>query len=257
MAYTERLARAEIAAWPDSRYEFTDYIDDDGMDPDPIPINVTVTVAGDSLDVDFEGTAPQVRGAINATGSFARSAVYACVRGLMDTGIPNNGGYFRPISVQVPEGSVINPKLPAAVAARGLTGFRMANAIFGALAQAAPHRVPACEAGGDTGIRIAGYDGDGRAFVFLEVLHASWGADRTVTASTAAPARWRTSRTTRSRRWRATTRCASTSTPSCRIAEVRAGSGADWAWSGSTSLTSTPAADPTSSQGGAPRVITA
>jgi N-methylhydantoinase B len=175
MAYTERLARAEIAAWPDGRFEFTDYIDDDGMDPDPIPIRVTVTVAGESLDVDFEGTAPQVRGAINATGSFARSAVYACVRGLMDAGIPNNGGYFRPISVRVPAGSVINPKLPAAVAARGLTGFRMANAIFGALAQAAPHRVPACEAGGDTGITIAGYDDDGQAFVFLEFLHASWG----------------------------------------------------------------------------------
>jgi N-methylhydantoinase B len=175
MAYTERLARAEIAAWPDGRYEFTDYIDDDGMDPDPIPIRVAITVTGDSLEVDFEGTAPQVRGAINATGSFARSAVYACVRGLMSADIPNNGGYFRPITVKVPGGSVINPNLPAAVAARGLTGFRLANAIFGALAQAAPHRVPACEAGGDTGITIAGYDDDGQAFVFLEFLHASWG----------------------------------------------------------------------------------
>jgi len=175
MAYTERLARAEIAAWPDGRYEFTDYIDDDGIDPDPIPIKATVTVSGDDLEVDFEGTAPQVKGAINATGSFARSAVYACVRGLMHAGIPNNGGYFRPITVKVPEGSVINPNLPAAVAARGLTGFRLVNAVFGALAQVAPHRVPACESGGDTGITIAGYHDDGRAFVFLEFLHASWG----------------------------------------------------------------------------------
>ena len=175
MAYTERLARAEIAAWPDGDYDFVDYIDDDGLDPDPIPIKVRVTVHGDSLTVDFEGTAPQVRGALNATGSFARSAVYACVRGLMDAGIPNNGGYFRPITVRVPEGTVINPHLPAAVAARGLTGFRLANAIFGALAQAAPHRVPACESGGDTGITIGGYDDDRRPFVFLEFLHGSWG----------------------------------------------------------------------------------
>jgi N-methylhydantoinase B len=116
-----------------------------------------------------------VRGAINATGSFARSAVYACVRGLMDPGIPNNGGYFRPIRVCVPEGSVINPRLPAATAARGLTGFRLANAIFGALAQVAPWRVPACESGGDTGITIGGYDEGRRAFVFLEFLHGSWG----------------------------------------------------------------------------------
>src|SRR5436190_10714809 len=175
MTYTERLARAEIASWPDGRYAFTDYIDDDGIDPDPIPITATVTVAGDGLEVDFAGTASQVRGAINATGSFARSAVYACVRALMDAGIPNNGGYFRPIAVKVPSHSLINPDLPAPVAARGLTGFRLVNAIFGALAQAAPHRVPACESGGDTGITIGGYYEDGRPFVFLEFLHASWG----------------------------------------------------------------------------------
>lgn len=175
LAYTERLARAEIGTWPDGAYSFTDYIDDDGLDPEPIPIRVQVTVRGDTLEVDFAGTAPQVRGAINATGSFARSAVYACVRGLMDPGLPNNGGYFRPIRVHVPEGTVINPHLPAATAARGLTGFRMANAIFGALAQAVPDRVPACEAGGDTGITIGGYDAQRRPFVFLEFLHGSWG----------------------------------------------------------------------------------
>jgi N-methylhydantoinase B len=175
MAYTERLARAEIAQWPDGVYSFTDYIDDDGMDPDPIPIAVTVTVAGDSLHVDFTGTAPQVRGAINATGSFAKSAVYACVRALMSSGIPNNGGYFRPITFTIPSRSVINPDLPAPVAARGLTGFRMTNAILGALAPVAPDRMPACESGGDTGITIAGYYEDDRAFVFLEFLHASWG----------------------------------------------------------------------------------
>jgi N-methylhydantoinase B len=175
LAYTERLARATIAGWPDGEYRFTDYIDDDGLDPEPIPIRVRITVHGDTLEVDFAGTAPQVRGAINATGSFARSAVYACVRGLMDPGLPNNGGYFRPIRVRVPEGTVINPHLPAATAARGLTGFRLANAVFGALAQAVPERVPACEAGGDTGITIGGYDDQRRPFVFLEFLHGSWG----------------------------------------------------------------------------------
>ena len=175
MAYTERLARAEIAAWPDGVYSFTDYIDDDGMDPEPIPIAVTATVAGDSLEIDFAGTSPQVRGAINATASFAKSAVYACVRALMSAGIPNNGGYFRPIAVKVPARSVINPDLPAPVAARGLTGFRMTNAVLGALAQVVPDKMPACESGGDTGITIAGYYDDDRAFVFLEFLHASWG----------------------------------------------------------------------------------
>jgi N-methylhydantoinase B len=93
----------------------------------------------------------------------------------MDSGMPNNGGYFRPIRVRVPPGTVINPHLPAAVAARGLTGFRIANALFGALAQIAPDKVPACESGGDTGITIGGYDNQRQPFVFLEFLHGSWG----------------------------------------------------------------------------------
>jgi N-methylhydantoinase B len=61
------------------------------------------------------------------------------------------------------------------VAARGLTGFRLANALFGALAQVAPDRVFACEVGGDTGVSIGGYDADRRPFVFLEFLFGSWG----------------------------------------------------------------------------------
>jgi N-methylhydantoinase B len=69
----------------------------------------------------------------------------------------------------------VNPVLPASVAARGLTGFRLANALFGALAQIAPDRVFACEVGGDTGVSFGGYDAERRPFVFLEFLFGSWG----------------------------------------------------------------------------------
>ncbi|HEY8477746.1 MAG TPA: hydantoinase B/oxoprolinase family protein, partial [Chloroflexota bacterium] len=173
--YSERLARVEIAKLPDGRYEFVDYLDDDGIDPDPIPIRVAVTVAGDRMTVDFTGSAPQVKGAINSVLSFTKSTAYACVRCLMPPTIPNNEGYFRAISVHAPSGTIVNPLPPAAVAARGLTAFRIANAVFGALAQLAPDRVPACEVGGDTGISMGGYDADRRAFVFLEFLFCSWG----------------------------------------------------------------------------------
>ncbi|RMF91449.1 MAG: hydantoinase B/oxoprolinase family protein, partial [Nitrospinota bacterium] len=88
--YTERLARAEIAAMPDGEYSFTDYIDNDGIDPDPILLQVRVTVHGDTMTVDFSGTSPQVKGAINSTFSFTKSAVYLSVRCIMDAHIPNN-----------------------------------------------------------------------------------------------------------------------------------------------------------------------
>lgn len=171
----ERLARAAIARMPDGRYEFTDWIDEDGIDPDPIPLRVALTVAGDRLTADFTGSAPQVRGGINSPLPFTKSAVYATVRHLIGGDPPNNEGYFRPIEVIAPAGTIVNPVMPAAVAARGLTGFRLANALFGALAQIAPDRVFACEVGGDTGVSFGGYDAARRPFVFLEFLFGSWG----------------------------------------------------------------------------------
>jgi N-methylhydantoinase B len=175
LAQAERLARTAISRMPDGTYEFTDWLDDDGIDPDPIPLTVALTVAGDRLIADFTGSAPQVRGGINSPLPFTKSAVYATVRHLIGGDPPNNEGYFRPIEVIAPPGTIVNPVMPAAVAARGLTGFRLANALFGALAQIAPDRVFACEVGGDTGVSFGGYDRERRPFVFLEFLFGSWG----------------------------------------------------------------------------------
>ncbi len=173
--YAEARARLAIRDIPDGVYRFTDYLDDDGIDPGPIPIQVELRVRGERLAVDFAGSSPQVRGAINCAQSFTKSAAYACVRCVLPPDIPNNEGYARPIQVTAPAGTIVNPRPPAAVAARGLTGFRIANAVLGALAQAAPDRVPAAEAGGDTGVSLAGYDANGDPFVLLEFLFASWG----------------------------------------------------------------------------------
>ena len=171
----ERLARNAIADMPDGTYRFTDWIDDDGIDDEPIPITVAITVAGEEMLVDFTGSAPQVRGAINSPLPFTKSAVYACVRHLIGGEPPNNEGYFRPITVTAPAASVVNPVLPASVAARGLTAFRIANAVFGALARIAPDRVFACESGGDTGVSYGGYDADRKPFVFVEFVYGGWG----------------------------------------------------------------------------------
>jgi N-methylhydantoinase B len=116
-----------------------------------------------------------VRGAINCPLAFARSVVLAGVRCILDERIPNDGGFHRPIEVVAPEGCIVNPILPAPVAARGLTGFRLANVVFGARAQVAPDRVPAAESGGDTGISLAGYYPDRRPFVYVEFLCGGWG----------------------------------------------------------------------------------
>lgn len=175
--YSEREARRTIRGIPDGTYRFIDHLDDDGVHSDrPVKIEVAVTVAGDSLTVDLSGTSAQVDGAINSTLSFAKSAVYFAVRAIMDSEVPNNAGFFRPIRVVAPPGCLFNPRPPAAVAARGVSGFRLVDALFGALAQAVPGSVRAAGEGGTTSYSIGERDGEGRFVLFREALMGAWGA---------------------------------------------------------------------------------
>ena len=171
--YTERLTRAELAALPQGVAEYSDYIDDDGIDPGPIKIQLKLTFSGDEVVADFTGTSPQCKGSINPNFAFTQSCVYAVIRCLLSPELPNNAGYFRPITVYAPEGSYVNPMHPAPVAARGLGGFRVLQTVFGALAQLNPDRIPACWGGGELGISIAGYYPDRKPFVFLEFHNVS------------------------------------------------------------------------------------
>jgi N-methylhydantoinase B len=174
--YTERFTRAEIAKLPKGTWRFVDHLDGDGIDARPIRFEATVTIGADHIVIDFTGSSPQVRGAINCVYPFTLSTALACVRSIVDLSIPNNAGYFRPIKVIAPEGSVVNPRPPAAVAARGITGIRIADTVFGALAQAVPHILPACGSNlPDVGVSFGGTDERGKSFVYLEFLLASWG----------------------------------------------------------------------------------
>jgi len=174
--YGEALTRKAIAAWPDGEYRFTDFIDGDGFSPDPIPIACRITVAGDSVAVDFAGSSPQVKGAINATLSFVKSATYIAIRCALDLDVPNNSGVYRCIAVTAPEGSILNPRMPAPVAARALTGYRVVDTVMGALAQIAPGRLMAAGEGGNTVVAIGGYQGAERQpFVLVDMINGAWG----------------------------------------------------------------------------------
>ena len=133
LAYSERAARQTIRSIPDGVYRYTDFLDDDGVHPDrPVPIRVAVEVRDDEVTFDFAGSSPQVAGAINCMLSFVKSAVYFALRSVMSSDAPNNAGFFRPITVKAELGSILNPRSPGACAARGVTGFRVIDAITGA-----------------------------------------------------------------------------------------------------------------------------
>ena len=124
---------------------------------------------------DWTGTSPQVKGAINNTLSFTKAASYTAIRSVLPEGIPNNEGVFRAIEVKAPAGTIANAVLPAACAARGLTGLRMTDCCFGALAMMLPDRVPAASDGGATCITIGGYYADRRPFIYADFTSGTWG----------------------------------------------------------------------------------
>ena len=172
----EGTMRAELAALPDGVCTFTDYIDGVGDDPVPIPISVRVEIAGDEAFVDFEGTSHQVEASINCPVGMVYAACYCAFRGIVSADIPNCEGYVAPIHVNAPPGTVVNPVLPAACGARGVVGYRVYDALMGALAGLVPDRVVAAGEGGPTLVALGGYDRDRRPFGTTEVLVGTWGA---------------------------------------------------------------------------------
>lgn len=173
--YAERLTREEIRRWPKGTFHFEDFIDDDGLSPEPIPIRVALTVHEDRVSVDYTGSSPQVRAAINSTLSYTKSCTYLSVRCALKGDVPNNAGVFRCIEVHVPEGTVLNPIEPAAVAARALTGYRVFDAMLGALAQVVPDRIPAAGEGGNTVVCLSGKKDDGSGYIIVDMICGAWG----------------------------------------------------------------------------------
>ena len=173
--YTEMLTRQEIATFPEGTYSFTDYLDDDGVHEDPVPISVSIEIRDGEVTLDFEGSSPQVRASLNNTLSFTKSNSYAAMRALFRSDIPNNAGFFRPINVRAPLGSILNCVLPAATGTRGLTGFRVLDAVFGALAPALPDRVMGASDGGLSLVTVGGVRPGGERFSVVELISGAWG----------------------------------------------------------------------------------
>ncbi|MFP8958506.1 hydantoinase B/oxoprolinase family protein [Natrialbaceae archaeon A-CW3] len=175
--YSERRMRAEIEELPDGTYAFSDVLDDDGQGATDIPIEATVTVDGDSIAVDFEGSAPQTTGAVNAVFAVTASATYYAVRCVTDPDIPPNDGAYRPVEITAPEGTVVNASPPAAVVGGNLeVSQRVTDVILGALAAVAPERAVAAGQGTMNNVTFGGTDPrDGTPYAFYETQGGGFG----------------------------------------------------------------------------------
>ncbi len=178
LTYSERMTRQLLSQLPDGEYRFTDYLDDDGAGASQIPIQVCVRIRGDRAVVDFDGSAPQQTGSVNAVYAITLSAVFYVFRCLIGLDIPNNSGCLAPIEVHVPEGSVVNARPPAPVAGGNVeTVQRIVDVLLGALADACPDRVPAASQGTMNNVTIGGWDSfRGQPFTYYETIGGGMGA---------------------------------------------------------------------------------
>lgn len=176
--YSERMMRAALADLPRGKFYFEDCLDDDGVQSHPVWIRVRVTI-GDQVVVDFSASDPQAGGPVNANYAVTVAAVMYVFRCLVKEEIPFTAGILRPIRVIAPEGTVVNAKAPAAMAAGNVeTSQRITDVLLGALGKAIPERIPAASSGTMNNLSFGGWDSTrNRPFAYYETIAGGMGAN--------------------------------------------------------------------------------
>jgi N-methylhydantoinase B len=172
----EKLARRELAELPKGTYFAEDWMDDDGLSEEPIYVCVAVTITDEAFIADFTGSAPQVRGPINCTRTRLHSACRAIFKAVTDPQTPANDGWFRPLQVICPEGTVFTAQRPAPVSTYWETGAYAVDLLWHALFPVLPDRLTAGHSLSVCGTIISGADETGRSFILVEPQAGGWGA---------------------------------------------------------------------------------
>jgi N-methylhydantoinase B len=176
-AYTENRVRQAIAAWPDGESEGESFVDHDGIDlTKPIRIHVKVTKRADRLYFDFSASSDQTQGPANIRPPLVRAACAYCLVALVDRFLPINQGLARVIEATFRDGSVVNPRFPAAVNTYMPTALTAAEAILRALAPFVPDKQIA-GGSGSAALVLGGRDTQSnRAYVHYEIFSGGTGA---------------------------------------------------------------------------------
>ncbi|MCD7107918.1 hydantoinase B/oxoprolinase family protein [Rhizobium sp. DKSPLA3] len=176
LATSEASARAAILALPDGVYTATDVIDGDGVTDAPIDVTVTITIAADRIIADFTGCPPAVAGPINCARGALQSAVKTIVKALIDPQAPSNEGWFRPLDVLCPPGTVFTAEKPSPTGWYYEGSVHASELLWKALAPLKPGRFSAGSYSSLCVVYISGRDDTGAPFIHIEPQHGGWGA---------------------------------------------------------------------------------
>lgn len=175
---SEALVRKRIAALPKGRYEAEAFLDDDGVNPDKtLPVKVAVTIRDDSIEVDFTGTALQTQGPLNSGRSGGLAAARVAFKSALAPHLPPNEGAFRPLSIVLPEGTMISAVDNAAMSFWNLALKTVIDTIYLALSQAMPDQMPAAHHAQQGMYTFYGRDAaTGVRYSTLDTTLGGWGA---------------------------------------------------------------------------------
>jgi N-methylhydantoinase B len=172
-ARSERAMREAIRAVPDGTYRYAFRTDGTGA---PFDFKVALTVRRDEIVADFTGTSPQQPRAINCVLAYTYAMTAYAIRCALLPGLPNNEGMYRPIAVKAPEGSLLNPRFPAAVVSRATTGHYVPALVLGALHQVIPGRVMASAGSPLWAVSQSGTRDDGKPYTTVLFFNGGLGA---------------------------------------------------------------------------------
>jgi N-methylhydantoinase B len=173
---TEKSMREEIEKIPDGIYKAEGIIEQMKGQKDVV-IKAAVEVKGSDITVDLDGSSPQVNWGGNVVYNFTYAYVFMAMKSMFGPDIPNNDGCARPLKLSAPEGSVVNCKFPAAVAARLVIGHFITEIIYRALSGALPDKVIAASGGTPAQMNVFyGKRNDGRPWHSVIIRGGGMGA---------------------------------------------------------------------------------
>ena len=178
LVYAERRMRAAIETLPLGSWQGQALIDNDVRGDTPLVIKAKVSVLpGGTVELDFEGSAPQVKTMFNSSAASSTAAAISAIRSVLaDKDIPANDGCLRPLQIKLPRGSILNPQPGLPVRARVIASYRLLDAVHDALGQAIPQRVPAQGFNSTTGLYLVQKRPEGRIRIYADVLGGGYGA---------------------------------------------------------------------------------
>ena len=142
IVYSERQMRSYIAELPDGTYSCEDFMDNDGIVDKPVRVRLAITVKGEQMHFDFAGTGPKSLGPLNMSRNTTMSSVYVAIKHIFPD-VPVNGGTFRPISFNIPAGTMLAAEYPSPCGGYLEPIGRVIDVVFGAMSKVLPDRAPA------------------------------------------------------------------------------------------------------------------